>query len=187
MIAMQYSFVFPADYDMSVIDRRIAGKGHMTDGWPGLVFKAYLSSRKSDAGGPASENRYAPFYLWQSPAAMNDFLCGPPFAGLTQSFGWPSVQSWLVWDAALGPELAGARFASRESIPIRPHTRLDELKATELGLARERMEQHGALAAVIGFEPSTWNVVRFHLWAQLPAPGLLADGCLYDVGHISAP
>lgn len=185
MIAMQYSFVFPADYDMSVIDRRIRDKGHMTDGWPCLMFKAYLSSRKTDAGGPASENRYAPFYLWDSPAAMNDFLCGPPFVGLTQSFGWPSVESWLVWDAAIAPNLAGARFASRESIRIRPHTPLAELKDSEIFRARERMEAAGALAAVIGFEPSTWSVVRFHLWERLPAPGLVADGCLYDVGRIS--
>lgn len=187
MIAMQYSFVFPADYDMSIIDRRIADRGHMTDDFPGLVFKAYLSSRKTEAAGRASENRYAPFYLWQSAAPMSDFLSGAPFVGVTQSFGWPSVKSWLVWDVVLGPHLAGARFASRESIPIDPHTRLEELKSSEIRLARERMERHGAVAAVVGFDPSTWNLVRFHLWEQLPAPGLVADSCLYDVGHISMP
>jgi hypothetical protein len=37
MIAMQYSLVLPADYDMAIIGRRIAERGHLTDGLPGLA------------------------------------------------------------------------------------------------------------------------------------------------------
>ena len=32
MIAMQYRVVLPADYDMSIIDKRIREKGSMLDG-----------------------------------------------------------------------------------------------------------------------------------------------------------
>ncbi|MGO6908064.1 DUF4865 family protein, partial [Rhizobium ruizarguesonis] len=46
MITMQYSFTLPADYDMSIIDRRIRDKGPLLDGFPNLGFKAYLSARK---------------------------------------------------------------------------------------------------------------------------------------------
>ena len=31
MIATQYRFPLPADYDMAIIDRRIADRGHLTD------------------------------------------------------------------------------------------------------------------------------------------------------------
>jgi hypothetical protein len=47
MLAMQYSFTFPADYDMAIIERRIAENGHRLDGFPGLLFKAYLYARRS--------------------------------------------------------------------------------------------------------------------------------------------
>ena len=65
MIAMQYSFTLPADYDMGIIDRRIRDRGPGTDGLPHLGFKAYLSARKGEFG--SAENLYAPFYLWQQP------------------------------------------------------------------------------------------------------------------------
>jgi hypothetical protein len=185
MIAMQYSFVLPADYDMSVIDRRIADKGQFTDGLPGLVFKAYLSSRKMADNAPASENRYAPFYLWDSTDAMNDFLAGPGFAAVSQAFGWPSVKTWSVWHAQVGEPIGRARFATRELIPVPPHINLDELRATERSLAQSCMTEQKALAAVAGFEATTWSVVRFQLWENLP-PGLQAgDDKVFSVGHIS--
>ena len=45
MIAMQYGFTLPGDYDMSIIDRRIRDKGPLLDGFPNLGFKAYLFTR----------------------------------------------------------------------------------------------------------------------------------------------
>ncbi len=186
MIAMQYSFVLPADYDMAIIDRRIAEKGHFTDGLPGLVFKAYLKSRKAAAPGPDGENRYAPFYLWESAAGMNDFLSGPGFVALTQSFGWPSVKTWSVWEAQVSARIEHAGFASRELIPVRPYSRLDELRAEEVRQARETVQQQGALAAVAGFEPTSWSLVRFALWERQPPPSALAEQRhIYEVGHIS--
>jgi hypothetical protein len=185
MIAMQYSFILPADYDMTVIDRRIADKGQLTDGLVGLVFKAYLSSRKTADGASASENRYAPFYLWDSTDAMNDFLAGPGFAAVSQAFGWPSVKTWAVWHAQFGEAIGRARFATRELIPVSPHIQLDELRVAERSRAQSCMTEHRGLAAVAGFEPTTWSVVRFQLWENLP-PGLQAgDENVYSVGHIS--
>lgn len=185
MIAMQYSFTLPADYDMSIIDRRIAEKGHLMDGFPGLVFKAYLSNRKTSALPPDCENRYAPFYLWQSCEGMNAFLGGAGFVGLSQSFGWPSVKTWSVWHAAISPAVTGARFATRAEIPIAPYTALDELRATERRRAGECMAEHAALAVVVGFEPTTWHLVRFQLWGEHPARELDPGECIYTVGHLS--
>lgn len=180
MIAMQYGFVLPADYDMSIIDRRIAERGGFTDGLPGLVFKAYLSSRTGQAGG---ENSYAPFYLWSAAAGMNDFLAGPGFVAVSQSFGWPAVKTWSVWHAELAGYLGAARFATRHVEPIAPYAGIEALRAAESAHARQCVQQHGAVAAVAGFEPTTWTLVRFQLWKEMPPdiPGVT----VYTVGHMS--
>lgn len=59
MIAMQYKIILPSDYPMEKIETRIREKGNLLDGYPGLVFKAYLYSRKN-AEYYTSSNSYAP-------------------------------------------------------------------------------------------------------------------------------
>jgi hypothetical protein len=174
MIAMQYRFPLPADYDMAIIDRRIADRGHLTDGFPGLLFKAYLSARKT---GPAQDNAYAPFYVWNTVDGMHAFLNGPGFAGVSQAFGRPAVATWLVWQARCAPGFEHARFASVERRPILPGTDLEALR-------REETADGGhALATVVGYEPGTWTLVRFCLWDSEP----VADAAtpVYAVGHVS--
>ena len=178
-VAMQYSFTLPADYDMAIVERRIAEKGPALDGWPGLRAKGYLSARR-DAN--QRENLYAPFYLWDDAAAMNGFLTGRGFAGVSDAFGWPKVQVWIVWRARLAADIAQAKFATREIAPIAPYALLGALEAQENEAADAAMT-HGALAAVAGFEPTSWTHMRFRLWRDRPAPG--AGAALYDVGHVS--
>ena len=178
-LAMQYSFALPADYDMAIIERRIVEKGPALDGLPGLRLKAYLSARR----GPASrENLYAPFYVWDDQAAMSAFLAGRGFVGLADAFGWPSIRTWIVWRASLTDGVELARSATREIATIAPHAPLDVLQATEDQAAEEAMAA-GALAAVSGFEPTTWTRVRFRLWRGTPASD--QSGGRYDVGHVS--
>ena len=59
MLAMQYTFTLPADYDMDIIRQRVTTKGPAVDGFPGLGFKAFLYTRRGDHG---PENLYAPFF-----------------------------------------------------------------------------------------------------------------------------
>jgi hypothetical protein len=178
-LAMQYSFALPADYDMAIVERRIAEKGPLLDGWPGLSAKAYLSARR-DAN--QRENLYAPFYVWDDAAAMSGFLTGRGFAGVSDAFGWPQVRVWIVWRAWLARDAEQARFATREIAPIAPHAALEELEAQENGAADEAIDR-GALAAVAGFEPTTWTCVRFRMWRACPER---RDGvAFYDVGHVS--
>ena len=181
MIAMQYRFPLPADYDMAIIDRRIADRGNLTDGFPGLLFKAYLSARKT---GPAQDNAYAPFYVWNTVDGMHAFLNGPGFAGVSQAFGRPAVATWLVWQARCAPGFEHARFASVERLPILAGTDLEALRGDEIRLAADAVDHGGALAAVAGYEPGDWTLVRFRLWDREPA----ADAALhvYAVGHVSA-
>ncbi|MES2939847.1 MAG: DUF4865 family protein [Pseudomonadota bacterium] len=187
MIAMQYSFALPADYDMAIVERRVADKGHALDGHAPLVLKAYNATRRGDAATASSENLYAPFYLWKDTAGMNDFLCGPGFAGLVASFGWPVVRHWpLVLADAMAPDARGAAFAVRQVERIAAFSDLGALREREARAAGEALEQ-GALVAVAAFEPATWSLVRFRAWPSaqpLPQGGEVQA---YQVLHVSHP
>ena len=183
MIAMQYSFTLPADYDMAIIRRRIAEKGSMTDDFPHLAFKAYLNAARGDDRLPTHENLYAPFYLWRSEKGMNAFLSGPGFAALCAAFGRPSIRFWSVWQASLKPDIREAAYATRELLPIPPYADLEDLRQQERDLALHDTA-HGALAAVSAYEPGSWSSVRFRLWRELPVA--LAQQA-YAVGHMSVP
>jgi Domain of unknown function (DUF4865) len=183
MIAMQYSFTLPADYDMAIIRRRIAEKGAMTDDFPHLAFKAYLSATRGDERLPTQENLYAPFYLWRNEKGMNAFLAGQGFAALCNAFGRPSIRLWSVWQASLKPETREAVCATREVISIAPNADLEALRQLERDRALHDTA-HGALAAVSAYEPGTWTLVRFRLWRELPAAPAQQ---VYAVGHISVP
>lgn len=184
MIAMQYSFVLPADYDMDIIDRRIAERGHFMDGFPGLTFKAYLCARKQEMPS-TSDNLYAPFYLWHTTEGMNEFLCGPGFFGLTQSFGWPSVRTWLVWHMEMSQEITQARYATREMIPINPHADLAALRHAESERSAQVLPNRDLVATVTGFEPTNWSLVRFKLWRKMPDRPSNEQAQIYDVAYVS--
>lgn len=177
MIAIQYSFVLPADYDMAIIRERIATKGPLLDQLPGLAFKAYLHAEQP-------EHSYAPFYLWHDEEAMHGFLNGPAFAGVAQAFGWPSVQTWTPWHASVTANVRQARYATRGVQMIAPYSDLTSLREQQEEAARGMLAR-GALAVVIGFEPVNWSLVRLCLWHE--APVMQAGEHLYHAGHISAP
>ena len=186
MIAMQYSFVLPADYDMAIIDKRIRDKGHLFDGFPHLRFKAFLSARRQGGDFPSTANLYAPFYLWDEPEGINDFLSGPGFAAVTQAFGWPEVTIWSVWHAELAEgALAEARYATRSIAAIAPYSDLGQRRASAAAAAGADVK-NGALASVAAFEPARWTLVQFQLWRSLPEK-LSSDAQAYAVGHVSLP
>lgn len=181
MIAMQYSFTLPADYDMAIVRQRIADKGHLLDHFDGLLLKTYLHAER---GSSSDENLYAPFYVWRDSAAMQRFLGGEGFANLAKAFGWPSIRTWPVWDIYLSPEARHANVATRDIQPIAPYTALDALREEQRALLQRDIER-GAVAAVNAFEPTTWTRVNFRLWDDaLPTQ---ATGQRYQVGHVSQP
>ena len=183
MIAMQYSLALPADYDMGIIDRRIRDKGPLLDGFSNLKFKAYLRAARGDLG--SHENLYAPFYVWDKAEGASDFLCGPSFQALAHDFGWPSVSTWIVWHACVAPEFREARFATREILPIEPHAPLDGTQRWDSDEVRRMIDGGEVLAAVAGFEPTTWTRVRFRLWDKLPAMDSGRNVQTYRVGHVA--
>lgn len=182
MLAMQYNFTLPADFDMEVIRQRVITKGPLVEGFPGLGFKAFLYARRGEHG---PENLYAPFYLWDDNEAMNRLLGGEVFAGVSSAFGWPSVKMWSVIHALKTPALREAHYFSREILPIAPHTALEKLQNTETELAQSAVTRDGALTAVAAFEPTTWSLVRARFWKDRPAEPARAGTQIYVVGYLA--
>lgn len=186
MLAMQYDIALPADYDMAIIRRRIAEKGHLLDGFPGLAFKAWLYAARDEDAWPSHHNRYAPFYLWHDVEGMNAFLGGAGFAALARDFGRPAVCTWIPWQVELAADLRHAACATRELVAIPPHADLGDLRETEAAAARQDRAA-GALAAIGAYDPAGWNLLRFRLWPT-PRSELAREGRqLYRVGHVSQP
>jgi len=186
MIAMQYTIVLPADYDMAIIRRRIADKGHLLDDFPGLAFKAWLHAACDDDALPGCDNLYAPFYLWRDSEGMNTFLNGAGFAALSHDFGRPVVRNWVPWQVELAGDLRGAACATREIVTLPDPADLAASQRAEAAPARAAMAD-GALAAVTACNPADWTLVRFRLWPEARA-GFAGTGCqVYRVGRVSQP
>ena len=142
MLAMQYVITLPDDFDMDVIRQRIRDKGHLLDGFDGLVFKAYLYACRGQDG---PHNLYAPFYVWRDTAGMDRFLRGPGFAALSADFGRPDVKLWVVSDLARHGSPHRARWATWGNTP-------------------------DSLAAVALYDPADWTHDRFTL-SEFEPPG----------------
>lgn len=178
MLAMQYSFTLPADYDMAIIERRIAENGHRLDGFPGLLFKTYLYARQNCPLIGSKENVYAPFYLWQDADSMHQFLLGAGFEALTQAFGWPQVKVYPVLAASLADNIDQAKFATRQFEPIERYSSLTSLS--------DSPALDGALAQVVAWDTQNWQLIRISLWQTLRQKSD-ASRQNYQIGHISLP
>lgn len=163
MILMHYRFTLPADYDMSIIEQRIARNGASLDGFPGLLFKAYLYARRDDG---ARENRYAPLYLWRDAAGMRQFLASAGFARLAQDFGWPTIHLWLALNTPDSDALRQARVMTLRHTPLAPWQDLAQL---------------GSAAALAG-----WDIPRQSLLeVDLSADSQSFTGEAYRIGYLA--
>jgi len=184
MNVIQYEIILPADYDMSIIRKRVADKGHFTDSFASLGIKAYLVSERGVNG--AILNRYAPFYIWTDTAEMNKFLVGGGgFNGIIDSFGRPTLQHW-----------AGIAFERGYLMDIFPKavTRFTELIPVEsnptvfVDQAMERFHKHaktpGVYCTVLALDPRSWELVCFTLWENADQA---SNGTRYEVLHLSTP
>jgi hypothetical protein len=182
MLAMQYEVTLPADYDMGIIDERIATRGPLLDDLPGLGLKAYAVRRR----GLGSEvNQYAPFYLWSSPEAMSRFLSGGGFRSLCESFGRPTVKHWVGVRYVRGrSEGSVPRSATRETIHLSSVDALARAVADAEADARRALDLPDLHSQALALDPHGWQLVRFSIWSGT-APE--TDGVSYEVRHLSAP
>ncbi|WP_434633993.1 DUF4865 family protein [Chromobacterium sp. CV08] len=183
MIAMRYRIALPADYPMEIIERRIAERGHLTDGLPDLGLKAYLYCRAGEHG--ATANAYAPFYLWRRAEGLRDFLSGPGFAALCASFGRPAVESAAVCFGDWRDEVAEARYATVETLPIEAGTEMDALRREQEGWRAGQWDEGGALAVAAAFDPANWTLRRLVLSRLAPESRKHGAVECYRVGRVS--
>ncbi|MFE6865582.1 DUF4865 family protein [Kitasatospora sp. NPDC057692] len=181
MHVMQYEITLPADYDMRIVHRRIATRGHLLDDHPGLGLKAYLVRERGRDGSPV--NQYAPFYLWRTAEGMNSFLWGSGFRGLAADFGRPAVRHWLGAGLRRGPAVEGAPAAATRRAE-RLAEDADPAEAVERALAElpDHPDLHTAAVAV---DPDRWELLRFALWRTTAPDGV--SGTRYRVHHLSSP
>lgn len=185
MIAMQYSFIFPADYDMSIIRKRIAEHGSKLDDYPDMYWKNYLWTEKNEDNGQ-SNNTYAPFYLWNSSDGMNRFLGSVGFNKLCHDFGRPNVEIWSVLDYFSTPQLKAASWMARQIQSIPAGQSLADLQ-TELNQFAKQAMHAGAITVVTAFDPHKWQTLRVSTW-QKPTETLMGKtqcDC-YNIGYIAA-
>lgn len=185
LLAMQYCYTLPADYDMSIIRRRIAAKGHLMNGFPDLLFKAFSYSARDYNHCYSQTNRYAPFYVWRSPSGMNRFLQNPGFAALVQSFGWPVIKTWSVLSAQFRDTFSIASWATRELVDIPAYTQLEQLQREEAGQISEDIASKRILGALSAFEPTAWTLVRYKLWSTCPTQLVNTKTQIYQVGQLA--
>jgi hypothetical protein len=188
MLAMQYSLTLPADYDMRVIRERVRRNGHALDDRAGLALKAYLIRERGVAG--AQANQYAPFYLWNSAAAMAHFLIGGGgFQNIVRDFGRPPVSQWTGITVVRGRRTEGPpTVASRRIVALPQPSHGDAAISIDDAVAEmAALTDHPDLhTAALAFDPSDWRMLRFALWHNEAPPGETADG-RYEVLHLSAP
>ncbi|MGW1465701.1 DUF4865 family protein [Streptomyces sp. NPDC002308] len=193
MYAKQYGITLPADYDMEIIRKRVAVGGPTMDDRAGLGLKAFVIRERGVNGSPVNE--YAPFYLWNDTGAMAQFLVGGGgFQNIVRDFGRPAAFHWTGIACHAGPAReAPVRAASRRlaPIPADPDLRADGLGPAAL-IGREAEELRtlarleGVHTAALAFDPHSWQLVRFVLWADAVAPDGEATE-RYEVLHLSAP
>lgn len=186
MYAMQYEITLPADYDMTITRERVATRGHALDDRAGLGLKAYLIRERGVAGSPV--NQYAPFYLWNDPGRMGEFLVGGGgFQGIVADFGRPVVRHWTGLAAEAGPAWGTEpRAASRRLTELPAAADLTEQVTAALADLRELGRGDGLHTAALAVDPHHWRLLTFALWER-EVPGAYADAERYEVLHLSAP
>lgn len=182
MHAMQYRITLPADYDMGIVRRRVATRGHLLDDFPGLGLKAYLTRERGD---DSPVNQYAPLYLWNAAEGMNAFLWGPGFEGIVDDFGRPVVEHWSGLFFADGPSAAApARTAVRRTTRVPAEVSPGEAVAGAVAETERLAGLDGVVCAALAVDPRRWELMELTLWEHGdPA----AAGERYRVLHVSAP
>ncbi|MEU0743397.1 DUF4865 family protein [Streptomyces sp. NPDC006134] len=184
MHAMQYEITLPADYDMGVIRKRVADRGHLLDAFDGLGLKAYLMRERGKDGSPVSQ--YAPFYLWHTVEGMNSFLWDGGFQGICDDFGRPPVRQWAGLACEEGVAAGSpARVAVRRRERVPDGVPVAEAAADAVERAGRLAARGGAVLAAAAVDTGRWEVVLFSLWAgEVPAG---TEGDVFRVLHVSAP
>jgi hypothetical protein len=161
MRSLHYPIRLPDAFDMRTIERRVRDRASAFDGLEGLALKAFLMT--SIAQG-ADENLYAPFYVWDNEAAMADFLSGPLFHAVIQSFGRPRVFDRPVLQFNIASRNFAPQVATIEEIALDAKQPIIDAYWAESAAQRRALNQPGLFAAASVLDAASWTVSRIGLW-----------------------
>ncbi|WP_057203296.1 DUF4865 family protein [Acidovorax sp. Root217] len=182
MLAMQYGFDLPDDFDMAALRRRIPEIGSRFDALPGLHLKAFLLADRT----ATAPNRYTPFYLWDDPAGAAGFVTSPDFAAVQAKYGHPVVHGWTPIAHLQGPAAGQVPGFATQHFAQLPDTtdlvqRADDERATAAALAGTP----GVHSVFTGLDAQGWQVNRTVLWSGQPPAD--AEGRVFELLYLSAP
>ena len=172
MRSLHYPITLPDAFDMRTIERRVRDRASAFDGLEGLALKAFLAT--SIAQG-ADKNLYAPFYVWDNEAAMAEFLSGPLFHAVIQSFGRPRVFDRSVLQFNVASRDFAPRLATIEEMALDAEQPVIDAYWAESAAQRRTLSQPGLFAAASVLDSSNWTVSRIALWRSAA-----------DASHVSA-
>ncbi|MGB6354639.1 MAG: DUF4865 family protein [Steroidobacteraceae bacterium] len=187
MRSTHYPIELAATFDMAQIEERVRLRGHAFEHLDGLAMKAFLV--QSVAKG-ATRNRYAPLYVWDSDRAISEFLIGPLFGGVIESFGRPNVIDRRVLVFAVTDRSVHPTLATFETAVSDPAARPAELWEFEARRHREILQTPGLLMACTLLDTQGWNITRVQLWANedsAQAAGVGPDAERFEVLRAVGP
>ncbi|MBW0445194.1 DUF4865 family protein [bacterium M00.F.Ca.ET.228.01.1.1] len=182
MLIKQYEHRLPSDYDMTQIRERGRTRGLVWADAQGLAFKAFALRERGLQGG--AHNAYTSIYLWLADEAAAEFVTGPRFKSVIESFGRPPIQTWLPIDARIGRS-AQALSIYREDVALPEGTDLSALREIEIDRNARIADGDDIVAAMVGLDMQNWRLARFTLSA---APlRAVQVGIGYEIAYLAAP
>ncbi|WP_413305538.1 DUF4865 family protein [Bacillus sp. 1P10SD] len=181
MIGMQYKVILPTDYDMDIIRRRVRENGHKTDGFPGLLFKAYLTTESEKNGG--LYNSYAPLYIWNTGQGMNSFVFDGYYDNILASFGWQHINIGVPLNVSLEENFAKSRYAVEYAGNISQQKSLTDVSFTLVDQFVQNPEQKGGDFLI--YNPDKWGYSHFSFFQEKPEVDQSSNLTIYEILHIS--
>lgn len=170
MNAMQYKISLSENYDMNIVRERVKNNGFKTDGFPDLLFKAYLIQDTEDS------KEYSPFYVWENSEGMNKFIFDGYFDNILGSFGWQNINIGVPLKVDLKEEFAHSKYCLEIEHDI---DKTDSLSRPEFSEMKE-----GYSGRVLVYNPDKWKYVEFYFYKDEPEKSN-KNQRVYEVLHIS--
>jgi hypothetical protein len=175
-VLVQYATPLPDEYDIEKLNRRIKEVAPAFDNYPGMFFKLYALN----IAGPLVVNEYSSIYLWAGLDPMRKFLISDRFYNYAETFGRPSVRSWLPFVIeGKTASVAAAKFALRQRVEVPRMIKVGDF----LEQWNRRARGRDALFHVAAFDPTAWELVDLSVWQEKPEPEWKSD--LYQLAHVS--
>lgn len=178
MIATQYKITLPSDYNMDIINSRVKNNGHRTDGFYGLKFKLYLTTKKGENNN--LQNSYSPLYLWKDSEGLNRFLFNGFYDNILSSFGWQQVNIGIPLIDTTTPKINVSKYLFEITRDIECQESLNNFKDK----IKERLPLIENVEYIVIYNPDKWKYTAFYFIDDLNKLKS-KSGIIYNILHIS--